>query len=165
MRIFKIVVFVVIATALVAGGLWYNHRSDIQAAAEKQAATNALRNQQMDMLTQFQNNIKDVVAGTGETARNGDMVTVNYKGALDDGAVFDSSYTRGTPFTFTLGAGQVIQGWDLGLVGMKVGGTRTLVIPPDLGYGTKAVGPIPANATLHFTVELLKVEHPTSTTP
>ena len=102
--------------------------------------------------------IKDEVAGIGAVASAGKKITVNYVGTLTDGVKFDSSYDRGQPFTFTLGAGQVIQGWDQGLVGMKVGGKRKLTIPPELGYGNQAVGVIPANSTLVFEVELLKVE-------
>ncbi len=101
--------------------------------------------------------IADVVAGTGAEAKAGDKVTVHYTGTLADGTVFDSSKTRGTPFPFTLGAGQVIQGWDTGVAGMKVGGTRKLVIPPELAYGSQARGPIPPNSTLTFVVELLEV--------
>ena len=103
--------------------------------------------------------IEDIKVGTGVEAINGKKVTVNYLGTLTDGKKFDSSYDRGTPFTFTLGAGQVIQGWDIGVAGMKVGGKRKLTIPPDLGYGARGAGSdIPPNATLIFEVELLKVE-------
>ncbi|MGC9603550.1 MAG: FKBP-type peptidyl-prolyl cis-trans isomerase [Minisyncoccia bacterium] len=92
------------------------------------------------------------------------MVTVNYTGTLTDGKKFDSSYDHGQPFSFVLGAGQVIQGWDEGVAGMKVGGKRKLTIPPELGYGGQDVKDqsgatvIPANSTLIFEVELLKVE-------
>ncbi|MES2668343.1 MAG: FKBP-type peptidyl-prolyl cis-trans isomerase [Patescibacteria group bacterium] len=102
--------------------------------------------------------ITDVVIGTGPEATSGSTVTVNYTGMLPDGTVFDSSVGRG-PFSFPLGAGQVIRGWDQGVAGMKVGGTRRLVIPPGLAYGEQAVGNvIPANATLVFDVELLGVQ-------
>ncbi|MDE2071639.1 MAG: FKBP-type peptidyl-prolyl cis-trans isomerase [Patescibacteria group bacterium] len=100
--------------------------------------------------------VQDEVVGTGAVAQNGDTLTVNYTGKLQDGTVFDTSVGK-APFTFTLGAGQVIPGWDLGLQGMKVGGKRTLVIPPDMAYGAQGVGPIPPNATLTFEVELLNV--------
>jgi peptidylprolyl isomerase len=103
---------------------------------------------------------KDEVVGTGATAEAGDQVTVNYVGALPDGTVFDASQNHGQPFTFTLGAGQVIKGWDAGVAGMKEGGKRMLVIPPDMAYGSQAVGSIPPNSTLVFEVELLKVEKP-----
>jgi peptidylprolyl isomerase len=101
--------------------------------------------------------ITDLVVGDGPEAVKGEVVVVNYRGTLANGKEFDSSYGRG-PFSFPLGAGRVIQGWDEGVAGMKVGGKRKLVIPPDLAYGERgAGGVIPANATLTFEVELLKV--------
>ena len=102
----------------------------------------------------------DIVVGTGEEARVGDTVTVDYMGTLTDGKKFDSSKDHGQPFSFTLGEGSVIKGWEEGVPGMKVGGKRTLVIPPDLAYGNNAAGPIPANSTLIFEIELLKVTKP-----
>ncbi len=106
--------------------------------------------------------IIDKVVGTGEEAVKGDQVEVHYTGWLWDngkkGTKFDSSVDRGKPFAFKLGAGQVIKGWDEGVAGMKIGGTRELIIPPALAYGQRAVGGvIPANSTLMFEVELLKV--------
>lgn len=103
--------------------------------------------------------IEDEVVGTGDEAKVGDMVTVHYMGTLTNGAMFDASRNHGDKgFTFTLGAGQVIKGWDLGVAGMKVGGKRKLTIPSDLAYGDRAVGGvIPANSTLIFEVELLSV--------
>ena len=100
----------------------------------------------------------DTVVGTGDEAIAGSKVTVDYVGHFVNGSVFDSSISRGQPFTFTLGGGQVIQGWDKGIAGMRVGGKRTLSIPPELGYGPNDYGPIPGNSTLIFDVELLKVE-------
>jgi FKBP-type peptidyl-prolyl cis-trans isomerase len=100
----------------------------------------------------------DEVVGTGATATTGNTISVNYTGTLTDGTKFDSSYDRNQPFDFTLGGGQVIKGWDQGVVGMKVGGKRKLVIPPDLGYGATANGKIPANSTLIFEIELLNVK-------
>ncbi len=98
----------------------------------------------------------DIVTGTGATATPGNTVKVHYSGFLTNGQKFDSSRDRGEPFSFPLGAGQVIKGWDEGVAGMKVGGQRQLRIPPDLGYGaTGAGGAIPPNATLIFDVELL----------
>jgi FKBP-type peptidyl-prolyl cis-trans isomerase len=100
----------------------------------------------------------DIVVGTGATASPGNTVKVHYSGFLTTGAKFDSSRDRGEPFSFPLGAGQVIKGWDEGVAGMKVGGQRQLRIPPQLGYGaTGAGGVIPPNATLIFDVELLDV--------
>jgi FKBP-type peptidyl-prolyl cis-trans isomerase FkpA len=113
--------------------------------------------------------IDDVKLGTGDAARAGSQVTVHYTGWLwladttepeggRGGAKFDSSKDRGQPFDFALGAGQVIAGWDQGVAGMKVGGTRRLLIPPALGYGARgAGGVIPPNATLLFEVDLLSV--------
>ena len=103
--------------------------------------------------------IEDIVLGEGDVAESGKKVTVNYKGTLLDGTQFDSSYDRGEPFSFNLGAGEVIKGWDQGVAGMKVGGKRKLTIPPDLAYGEAgAGGSIPPNSTLVFEVELLGVE-------
>jgi FKBP-type peptidyl-prolyl cis-trans isomerase len=101
--------------------------------------------------------IKDLVVGSGEEVQSGDNVTVHYTGWLKDDTQFESS-VGGQPYRFTLGQGRVIQGWDQGLVGMKVGGTRRLTIPPKLAYGEAGSGPIPPNATLTFEVELLAVE-------
>jgi hypothetical protein len=101
--------------------------------------------------------ITDVVIGDGPEATAGESVSVNYRGTLENGKEFDSSYGRG-PFSFPLGAGRVIKGWDEGVAGMQVGGKRKLVIPPDLAYGERgAGGVIPPNATLIFEVELLKI--------
>jgi peptidylprolyl isomerase len=101
--------------------------------------------------------VRDDQVGTGQEAKSGDHVSVHYTGTLTDGKKFDSSRDRGQPFQFGLGAGQVIKGWDEGVAGMKVGGKRTLVIPPELGYGARPVGPIPANSTLVFDVELIGI--------
>lgn len=101
---------------------------------------------------------QDRIVGTGSEARVGSLVTVHYVGVLEDGTKFDSSLDRGVPFQFRIGAGEVIPGWEQGVVGMKVGGRRILVIPPELGYGDRARGPIPANSTIIFEIELLKVE-------
>lgn len=101
----------------------------------------------------------DQKIGEGDEAKAGDVVTVHYTGWLTDGKKFDSSLDRNQPFTFKLGAGQVIEGWDKGVAGMKVGGKRKLTIPPGLAYGNRAVGGvIPPNSTLVFEVELLGVK-------
>ena len=101
--------------------------------------------------------ITEIEVGTGDEATAGQTVVVNYRGSLENGTEFDSSYGRG-PFSFPLGAGRVIKGWEEGVAGMKVGGKRNLVIPPDLAYGKRgAGGVIPPNATLLFEVELLDV--------
>lgn len=102
--------------------------------------------------------VEDLIVGTGAEAVSGKKITVNYRGTLTNGTEFDSSYRRNQPFTFTLGVGQVIQGWDQGVAGMKVGGKRKLTIPPELGYGSRDTGTIPSNSVLIFEVELLEVE-------
>ncbi len=101
--------------------------------------------------------VEDLVVGTGAAATNGDVMTVNYTGRFTDGTKFDSSYDTGVPFSFRLGAGQVIKGWDQGLVGMRVGGTRRLTIPPELAYGSSGYGAIPPNATLVFDIDLISI--------
>ena len=102
--------------------------------------------------------ITDTIIGTGEEAVAGKIVTVHYTGTLENGTKFDSSIDRGQPFRFVLGGGQVIQGWEKGFAGMKVGGKRKLVIPADMAYGDRAIGAIPAGSTLLFDVELLAVD-------
>ncbi len=101
--------------------------------------------------------VDDVVYGTGDEVKVGDTVTVHYIGTLQNGQEFDNSNKRGTPFTFTVGEGKVIKGWEEGIVGMKKGGKRILVVPSDLGYGDKGYGPIPGGANLVFAVDLLDI--------
>ena len=103
--------------------------------------------------------IEDIIIGVGSTAEKYSIATVHYTGKQENGTVFDSSQRIGQdPFRFTLGVGQVIDGWDQGIIGMKVGGQRKLKIPPELGYGSQDKGVIPPNSTLIFKVELLDVE-------
>ena len=103
--------------------------------------------------------IEDLVVGEGAEVKQYDIVNVNYTGKLTNGNVFDSSLNPGrSPFRFTVGAGQVIKGWDDGLIGMKVGGKRKLTIPPSMGYGNRNMGAIPANSTLIFEIDLLSIE-------
>lgn len=99
----------------------------------------------------------DTLVGTGASPRTGQRVTVHYTGTLTNGQKFDSSHDRHEPFQFTIGIGQVIKGWDEGVATMKIGGTRTLIIPAELGYGSRTVSVIPANSTLHFDVKLLDI--------
>jgi FKBP-type peptidyl-prolyl cis-trans isomerase len=130
--------------------------------ASDSTGTNSINNNPINAINSFmiQNMKVEVLKeGTGEAAKSGDNVSVNYVGTLTDGTKFDSSYDRNKPFSFSLGAGQVIKGWDLGVAGMKTGEKRRLTIPSDLGYGAGGTpgGPIPPNATLIFEVELLGI--------
>ena len=102
--------------------------------------------------------IEEIVVGQGLVAEPGDVLTVHYVGSFTDGRVFESSKDANVPFTFTLGAGRVIRGWEEGIRGMRAGGKRRLTISPEYGYGAQAVGPIPANSTLIFEVDLLNVQ-------
>jgi len=102
--------------------------------------------------------IEDIKVGTGAAVKSGDTVVINYTGTLTDGKKFDSSYDHGQPFETQIGVGKVIKGWDEGVIGMKIGGKRKLIIPPNLGYGSQSVGPIPSNSTLIFEVELVNIK-------
>jgi peptidylprolyl isomerase/FKBP-type peptidyl-prolyl cis-trans isomerase FkpA len=159
----NIIIFVVLAVVVVGAGIWWNGKVSQESQNTIMAQGTAAEQAQSQIMQNLK--IEDVVVGTGAEAKNGDTVTVNYTGTLDDGTKFDSSLNPGrTSFSFVLGAGQVIKGWDLGVLGMKVGGKRTLVIPPELGYGAAGYSSvIPPNATLHFAVELLSIAT-TSTT-
>ncbi|MGB3922269.1 MAG: FKBP-type peptidyl-prolyl cis-trans isomerase [Minisyncoccia bacterium] len=101
---------------------------------------------------------EDLLLGTGPEAARGDTVVVHYIGSFPDGKIFDSSLDRNVPFEFILGTGSVIRGWDEGIVGMRAGGRRILIIAPDYAYGTAGAGPIPPNSTLIFEVELLEIK-------
>jgi|SRR3989344_1112627 len=119
-------------------------------------------NNKANMATENEGNNANQEVSSGETAKSGDTVAMNYTGRLQDGTVFDSNvdpkFQHVEPFVFTLGAGQVIAGWDEGIVGMKVGEKKTLVIPPNKAYGPNDYGPIPGNSTLTFEVELLAIK-------
>ena len=109
-------------------------------------------------MADFKTEILDLRAGTGPECKVGDTVSVHYTGTLEDGRKFDSSRDRGQPFSFALGQGRVIKGWDVGVAGMKVGGHRKLTIPAEEGYGSRGSGSaIPPNSVLLFDVELLKI--------
>lgn len=127
--------------------------------SEKPQNTNSSSGANMDNFITTQDGLKylDEVVGTGDEVKSGDTVTVHYLGTLENGVKFDSSYDRNAPFTTQIGVGHVIKGWDEGIVGMKTGGKRKLVIPSDLGYGNQSAGSIPPNSTLVFEVELLKI--------
>lgn len=102
--------------------------------------------------------LEDIKVGEGREVKSGDMIVIHYKGTLLDGTKFDSSYDRGTPFETRIGVGQVIKGWDEGVIGMKIGGKRKLTIPPDKAYGNRGAGPIPPNSALIFDVELINIK-------
>lgn len=131
-----------------------------QAKQPDQASQANQSNQLKQESKPMQLEIKTTMEGTGDRAvKSGDTISVNYTGKLMDGTKFDSSLDRGTPFTFTIGQGQVIKGWDQGLIGMKVGEKRTLAIPSELGYGERGSGSvIPPNAALIFDTELVSIK-------
>jgi peptidylprolyl isomerase len=141
-----------------------NVTSDTQVAgvgAGAQVVQEDTTNRQIETRAMNENQgliINDVVEGVGAIVETGDTVSVHYVGTLQNGQEFDSSKKRGTPLEFTVGAGQVITGWEQGLLGMRVGGERSLVIPPELAYGDRGIGPIPGGATLLFTIELLEIK-------
>lgn len=127
-------------------------------AVSKPAATKTPPAKAVEVTTASGLKYTDTVVGKGDAVKTGDTVSVHYTGTFTDGKKFDSSKDRNEPFQFTVGARSVIPGWDEGLVGMKVGGTRKLVVPPQLGYGPNDYGPIPGNSTLHFNIELLAIK-------
>lgn len=98
---------------------------------------------------------EDIRLGSGDAVKSGQKLTVHYEGTLSDGTKFDNSYDRNQPFEFVIGKGQVIKGWEEGLLGMRIGGKRKLIIPAELGYGANSAGAIPANSELIFEIELL----------
>lgn len=138
------------------GQLFFPEGMNIEEVSQQIAAENVVNNQ--DNTNQVELKTEILTEGSGDkVVKSGDSITVDYTGTLEDGTKFDSSIDAGKPFTFTIGQGTVIQGWDQGLLGMKVGEERKLTIPSDLGYGSTGSGPIPANATLIFTVKLISI--------
>ncbi|MFZ1249270.1 MAG: FKBP-type peptidyl-prolyl cis-trans isomerase [Candidatus Saccharimonadales bacterium] len=163
---FGALLFLVTASAFTIAVIWDNtHKKDtpapISTACEDSSPQEALVAPEAfkpeGKATELQTT--DTTPGTGAAAKNGDCLVMKYYGTLaSDGTMFDENYTKPTGFAFTLGSGQVIKGWDQGLVGMKEGGERRLVIPADLAYGSAAQGSIPANSDLVFTVKLVKIK-------
>ena len=166
----KNLAFSVIAVGLLFGGAFYFEKSndigrlfpgvgDVAAETAQQIAPDDVINTLFGKpAAQEELKKEDLVIGSGVEAKDGDTVKVHYLGTLIDGKKFDSSYDRGEPIEFTIGSGQLIKGWELGIPSMKVGGKRKLMIPPSLGYGPSGRGDIiPLNATLLFEVELVEV--------
>ncbi len=153
---------VVMGMAIVVVGMLFYRSSDAENSNMQinQITENAMVQDQPSKNAVSELKIETTQEGTGErVVKSGDTISVHYTGRLTDGTKFDSSVDRGTPFTFTIGSGQVIKGWDEGLLGMKVGEKRTLTIPADKGYGaTGAGGVIPPNATLIFETELVSIQ-------
>ncbi|QQS16257.1 MAG: FKBP-type peptidyl-prolyl cis-trans isomerase [Candidatus Moraniibacteriota bacterium] len=152
---------VVMGLAVLGVGMLFYRSSDAQGRQNVNKITeNAMMSDESATGKDSGLKIETTQEGTGDqVVKSGDTITVHYTGRLMDGTKFDSSVDRGTPFTFTIGAGQVIKGWDEGLLGMKVGEKRTLTIPADKGYGaTGAGGVIPPNATLIFDTELISIK-------
>ena len=147
------IIILIIIAAVFAGYFIFRSTQD---KSEKNGAENQIINNKSFEIQGMK--IEILKEGAGIEVKNGDTVLAHYTGTLENGVKFDSSVDRGTPFSFKLGAGQVIKGWDLGILGMKVGEKRKLTIPPELAYGSSAVGGvIPANSTLIFEVELIGI--------
>jgi FKBP-type peptidyl-prolyl cis-trans isomerase len=153
------IIIIIIILILIVVGVYFLFFQRIQPQTST-AAISLNQNQQTPTTYNIQGmKVEILKQGSGNAAKSGDAVIVNYTGTLTDGTKFDSSLNPGrTPFQFTLGQNSVIQGWELGVVGMKVGETRKLTIPPELGYGAAgAGGVIPPNATLIFEIDLLGI--------
>ncbi len=165
----KIVIYLIVISLVLIGGIYFLFQLfqgdkdkiegiDFNREDTKEESNNSEENTQAMEIDRTKITAQILREGTGQVAKNGDKITAHYTGYLEDGTKFDSSLDRGQPFSFDLGAGQVIQGWDLGINGMKVGEVRRLIIPPQFGYGESgASGVIPPNALLIFEVELLGI--------
>ncbi len=154
----KIIALAIIVVLVTIGFfIFYNkNKTAINVTKQDKMADLKLNNQKMDKRGV---QIEILKEGTGAPAKNGDKVSVHYVGVLENGTKFDSSVDRGTPFEFTLGAGQVIPGWNIGVEGMKIEEVRKLTIPSELAYGSSGAGnAIPPNATLIFEVQLLEIK-------
>lgn len=168
MKISKIqIVSVVGVVALVVSLAWFvnyvysgsNSSSKVSSSSSSSSSSCQTQNVQTSTSTSTEGLVvQDTVIGCGKEVKSGDTISIHYTGKLTDGTVFDSSLPRNTPFSTKIGVGQVIKGWDLGVIGMKIGGKRTLTIPASLGYGERATGKIPANSTLIFELELIGIK-------
>ena len=152
------VVCIVFAFLLVQSRPLVSAKGAVSQATVVQAGLVNEQEELMNNENQQNMNVQDIKVGTGSAVEDGDTVVVHYSGRLENGQEFDNSQKRGAPLEFTVGAGQVIAGWEQGLLGMKVGGERVLNIPPELAYGEQGIGPIPGGATLTFTIELLEIK-------
>ncbi|MFA5369021.1 MAG: FKBP-type peptidyl-prolyl cis-trans isomerase [Candidatus Paceibacterota bacterium] len=153
------IVFIVIILAIVAL-LYFAFKEKTEAPIENNSTNTTQNNNIINQTNESKMKIETLKEGDGVESKAGDKLTVNYTGTLEDGTKFDSSLNPGRePFVFTVGAGQVIKGWDEGMLGMKVGEQRKLIIPPEMGYGVYGAGNglIPPNATLIFVVDLLEI--------
>ena len=140
------------------GGYYFKDKINLSASVDNEVEEENNINDNLIMNNQNNLKVEILKQGSGEEIKNGDKATVHYTGTLENGQKFDSSLDRGQPFEFTIGAGQVIKGWDRGVLGMKIGEKRKLTIPFDLAYGESGIpGAIPPKATLIFEVELLKI--------
>jgi len=146
----KIITFTVLIILIFASYLYLQNKDKNSELVNEQESATKFEKQGVQ--------IEILHAGSEKQAQNQDVVTVHYTGWLENGTKFDSSVDRNTPFSFTLGIGRVIKGWDIGVLGMKIGEKRKLTIPSELSYGTASVGLIPANSTLIFEVELLSIQ-------
>ena len=157
----KIIISIIILIFIIVGFYFWTQsdQDKVENPSTESLPKSYAENQQTSTTNEIQGmKIETLKEGTGEVAKVGDTVTVNYVGTLLNGTKFDSSIDRNTPFSFTIGQNRVIQGWELGVQGMKIGEKRKLTIPPELAYGNQAVGGvIPANSTLVFEIDLLGI--------
>lgn len=163
----KIILIIIIAVLLIGGGIYLVKNSSDENMPAYDTAEKNMSSENQDInntspveeTKEVEMQIIVIKEGAGNVAQKGDVVTVHYTGWLEDDTKFDSSVDRGAPFSFVLGAGEVIQGWDAGVAGMTIGEVRKLIIPPELAYGDRGIpGAIPPNATLIFTVEMLAIK-------
>lgn len=156
----KIIITIIVLAFLSGGSWWLLKNSPTYVKTLDKTMENNQSNPQQSTVPQKSEGLKieDLKIGQGPEVKSGDTITVHYSGTLINGQKFDSSYDRNQPFETQIGVGQVIQGWDEGLLEMKVGGKRKLTIPPELGYGNQDMGTIPPNSVLVFEIELLAIK-------